>query len=94
MHFKLGQKYSIEETEVTDLQVVSVNVETLRGRSGEAVEMLEHRPVDICCIQEIKFSGKSVRMISGKGAKYKLLWIENKKGLSTVEIFFRQEMGT
>ena len=56
--------------------------------------MLEHRPVDICCIQEIKFSGKSVRMISGKGAKYKLLWIENKKGLSTVEIFFRQEMGT
>ena len=33
-------------------------------------------------------------MISGKAAKYKLLWIENKKGLSTVEIFFRQEMGT
>ena len=69
-------------------------METLRGRSGEAVEMLEHRTVDICCIQEIKFSGKSVRMISGKGAKYKLLLIENKKGLSTVEIFFRQEMGT
>ena len=35
----------------------------------------------------IRFRGKSVTMISGKAAKYKLFWIGNKKGLGGYCIF-------
>ena len=42
--------------------------------------MLEHRSVDICCLLETRFRGKSVRIISGKAAQCKLLWIGNEKG--------------
>ena len=41
-------------------------METLSGRSGEVVQMLERRPVDICCVRETRFRGKSVKMISWK----------------------------
>ena len=58
----------------------------LWGRSGEIVEMLENRSVDICCLQGTRFRRKSVKMIIGKAAKYKLFWIENWKGLGRVEI--------
>ena len=91
--FKSFQRYSIEEIEAhpeskfVDLQVCSVNVTTRRGRSREIVAILERRSVGICSVQENKFRGKSVRMISGKAAEYKLLWIGNEKGLGGVGIF-------
>ena len=47
-----------------------MNVETLRGRLGETAEMLELRSVDIYCVQENRFRGRLVRMISGKAAEY------------------------
>ena len=51
------------------------------GKSGETVEILEHRSLDITCIiQETRFRGKSVRMINEKAAEYKLVWIGNEKG--------------
>ena len=39
--------------------------------------MLERSSVDNCCVQETKFRGKSVRMISRKAVEYKLFWIGN-----------------
>ena len=49
--------------------------------------MLEHRSVDICCLLETRFRGKSVRIISGKAAQHKLPWIRNRNGLRRVGIF-------
>ena len=46
--------------------------------------MLERRLVRVCCVQETRFRGNSVKMINGKTAKYKLFWIENKKGLEGI----------
>ena len=60
---------------------------TLRGKSGETVEMLERRPLDICCVHQTRFSGKSVRMISGKEEKYKLFWMGNENYFREVGIF-------
>ena len=54
-----------------------MNVETLRGRLGETVEMLELRSVDIYCVQENRFRRRLVRMISGKAAEY----VGNEKSL-------------
>ena len=58
---------------------------TLIGRLGEIVEMLESSSVDICCVQDIAFRRKSVRIMSGKAAEYKLLLIENEKDLGESE---------
>ena len=69
------------EIKFVDLQVYSVIVGTFRGRPGKIVEMLERRSLDICFVQETRFRGKSVKMISGNAAQYKLFWIENEMGL-------------
>ena len=45
--------------------------------------------VDICCLLETTFSGKSARIISEKAAQYKLLWIGNRKG--SVGIFLAKK---
>lgn len=50
----------------------------------ETQEMLECRLVRVCCVQATRFSAKSVKMINRKTAKYKLFWIENKKGLEGI----------
>ena len=55
------------------MRVFSVNVGTLRGRSGEII-------VNICCVQETRFRGKSVRIVSWKAEEHKLFWIGNEKG--------------
>ena len=60
---------------------------TLRSRLGEIVEMLELRSLDICCVQETRFRGKSVRMISGKAGEYKLFHTGNENGLGGVGSF-------
>ena len=49
------------------------NVGTLRASSGELAGMLGRRSVDICCLLETRFRGKSVKIISEKAAQYKLL---------------------
>ena len=53
------------ESKFGDLLVCSVNVGTLKGRSGEIEEMLECS-VDICCVEEIRFRGKPIRVVNWK----------------------------
>ena len=53
--------------------------------------MIKQKSVDISCLLEIRFREKSVRIISGKSAQYKLLWIGNGKGLGGVGIFLTQK---
>ena len=50
------------------------NVGSMTGRSGEVVETLARRRVDICCVQETRWKGGSARMVTGKSCKYKILW--------------------
>ena len=62
------------------LRMASINVGTLRGRAYEVVEMLERRSVDVCCVQEVRWRGASVRFVEGRRARYKLFWIGNSNG--------------
>ena len=66
-------------------------METVRSSSGEIVEMLESRSVDICYVQETRLAGKWTWMISWKAAVYKLFWIRNKKGSERVGIFLTKD---
>ena len=48
-----------------ELRVGSVNVETLRGRYGEVVELAERRRLDFCCLQETRWKGEGARIFGG-----------------------------
>ena len=80
-------QWLILESKFVDLQVFRTNVGTLKGSSRRG----KHRPVDICCLLETRLRGKSMRIISGKTAQYKLLWIGNEKGLGEVGIFLAKK---
>ena len=73
------------------LRMASINVGTLRGRAGEVVEMLERRSVDVCCVQEVRWRGASVRFVEGRRARYKLFWIGNSTGYGGVGIFIAEK---
>lgn len=49
-----------------------------RGELGEILEILEHRSVEICCVEETRFRGMSVRITSEKTA-------EDKRGVAILE---------
>src|SRR5664279_56509 len=48
---------------IVRLRVGSVNVGTMRGRSGEIVKMMETRRLDFCCLQETRWKGGNARTI-------------------------------
>ena len=48
------------ESTFADLPVFRANVGTLRGSSGELVEMIKQKSVDISCLLETRFREKSV----------------------------------
>ena len=52
----------------------SWNVGTMRGRSGEVVEVLTSRKIDVCCVQEVRWKGASARIVTGKNTEYKFFW--------------------
>ena len=41
------------------IRVASLNVETMRGRKGEVSETLSQTKVDVCCLQESRWRGRS-----------------------------------
>ena len=58
----------------------------MRGRSGEIVETLSRRNIDVCCLQEVRWRGASARIITGKDCEYKFFWVGNTKGIGGVGI--------
>ena len=48
------------------------NVDSLTGRSGELVEALGERRIDIACVQEIRWRGSSCRYFGATCKRYKL----------------------
>ena len=64
--------------------MASINVGTLRGRADELVEMLERRSADVCCVQEVRWRGASVRFVEGRRARYKHFWIGSSTGYGGV----------
>ena len=61
------------------LWLSSLNVGTMHGRANEVVETLGRRNIDICCIQESRWKGCSVRLIKAKDFTYKFIWSGDSK---------------
>ena len=67
-------------------RVCTLNVGTMRGRSGEVAETLSRRNIDVCCLQEVRWRGASTRLIAGKDKEYKMFWCGSTTGIGGVGI--------
>ena len=54
------------------------NIDSLTGRSGELVEALAERWIDVACVQEIRWRGSGCKFFSARGKRYKLFWMGSK----------------
>ena len=68
------------------LRIAFLNVGTMRGKASEIVETLARRRIDICAVQETRWTVCSTRMITGKHCRYKFLWYGDKSGFEGVDI--------
>lgn len=50
----------------------TVNVGTINGR-GKVAEMLIRQEVDLCCLQETRWSGGSINLVKGEDSIFKFL---------------------
>ena len=48
---------------VDNLRIGSLNIGTMTGRGRETVDAMSRRRVEILCVQETKWSGKSARQL-------------------------------
>ena len=56
------------------------NIGNMSGRSAEVVETLHRRKIDVCCVQETRWTGSGARVM-GKGmSRYKFFWQGCKDG--------------
>ena len=56
------------------IQFATWNIGTMSGRSAEVVETLHKRKIDVCCVQETRWTGSGARVM-GKGmSRYKFFW--------------------
>ena len=78
-------------SEKVTLRVGTVNVGTLKGRSGEVVDMAGRRKLDICCLQETRWRGGSARTMGGTDARYKLFWSGCDSGTAGVGVLVAEK---
>jgi len=61
------------------------NIDSMTGRSGELVEALAERRMDVACVQEIRCRGSGCRFFGAIGKRYKLFWMGSKAKTDGVE---------
>jgi exonuclease III len=69
------------------VRVATWNVGSMSGRSGELVEVLARRKVDVCCIQETIWKGEGTKVRSNEGQRFKFFWqghTESNAGISVL----------
>jgi hypothetical protein len=69
-----------------DVRVGTANVGTMRGRSGEVVDMADRRCLDFCCLQETRWKSSGARTIG----KYKFFWSGCSEGKAGVGILVKE----
>jgi hypothetical protein len=67
------------------------NVGSLSGRSGEIVDELWRRRVDVCAVQKRRWKGEGTRFVGAKGRRYKLWW-KGDDGTGGVGMMVKEEL--
>ena len=79
-HPAAGEKFA--RCALRNLRVGSANVGSLNRRCEEVMEMVSRRHLDICCLQETRWSADGARVFGD----YKLFWVGSRKGQAGVGV--------
>ena len=85
-----GQKWNRVEQEVC-VRVATWNIGSMSRRSGEVIEALHRRRVDVCCVQEARWKGGSARMLGATGRRYKFFWQGCNEGTAGVGVLVAEK---
>ncbi len=70
------------------MRVATWNVGSMTTRSDEVAQELEKEGVDVCCLQETRWTGGGAEMVGKEGA-YKLFWEGGEKAQAGVGFMVR-----
>ena len=73
------------------VQVGTWNLGSLRG-TGEVCEELRKRMIDMCCLQEERWTGYGFRMLGMVGRRYKFWWSGKWDGVGVVGVMVKEEL--
>ena len=59
-----GEKLATADEE-SRLTIGNVNVGSMSGREGEVIDMMKRRGIDICCLQQTRWTGSGEEEIGG-----------------------------
>ena len=62
------------------MRVATWNIGSMSRRSGEVVDAMVRRGVDMCCVQESRWKGGSARWLGRRGERYKFFWMGTDDG--------------
>ena len=79
-HPAAGEKFG--RCALRSLRVGSSNVDLLNRRCEEVLEMVSRRHLDICCLQETRWSADGARVFGDN----KLFWVSSRKGQAGVGV--------
>ena len=74
-----------------NLRIGTLNVGSMKGRSGEVADMVARRRLDFCCLQETRWKAGSARSLGKEGAMYKFLWAGCEEELAGVGILVAEK---
>ncbi|KAK3876804.1 hypothetical protein Pcinc_018434 [Petrolisthes cinctipes] len=75
----------------SSLRIATVNVDSMRGRSREVVAMLGRRRVEVCSVQEVRYSNGGTKIYGSDNEKYKFWWSGGGEGRAGVRILVKEE---
>ena len=64
----------------------------MTGKSGEVVEALKRRLVEVCCRQETRWKGEGTREIGERGSGYKFFWRRQEDGQGGIRMLIAEEL--
>ena len=70
------------------IKLATWNVGSMSGKSGEIAEVMIQRKIDVCCVQETKWKGRSNRWLAG--GQIKFYWVGCESGNAGVGILLKK----
>mgnify|MGYP002259950265 CR=1 FL=1 len=74
------------------MRVGTWNTESMSGRGTEVCEELRKRRMDVCCLQEVRWTGQGAMFLGVKSRRYKLWWSGNSDGTGGVGVLVKEEL--
>lgn len=73
------------------MRIATWNIGSMSKRSGEVVDAVLRRRVDVCCLQEVRWRVGSARWLGRRGERYTFFWQGSDDGSGGVRILVAEK---